>query len=264
METKITNTLVKTIVLFAVLGIIFLLTVYNGKLLHTLNWYKTDYKFIDNIIIIIAAVAYSLGSIAVVIWYNPTKRENENDLNFKYRYNGAIFLKVIFVIIDGLHVYIYNNSHIEDHATWLSPVYAIQTALIMFFIGAILNDIIKKGREKEEQAIEEENEFKTKISEKAIQINSLKTQITSLQTDIENYKSEISSKDSIILDTNSKLQDNQSDLSDLHSEIEEKDKEISKLQTYYFAYLKSEAARIRKKKPENRTQSERKILEEVN
>ena len=255
MATKISNILVKAIVFFAVVGILFLLTMYNAKLLYTLNWFKTENQLLDRLVIIIAAVAYSLGSIAVVIWYNPTKKQDESKINFKFRYSGSILLKLLFVIIDGIHVYIYNNTHIEDLAKWLSPVYALQTSLILFFIGAIVNDIIKNGKEKEELADKAKKEYESKLL-------SLQTKIENYETDINNYKSDIEQKSNIINVTQTKIETQKVRVTECLSQISEKDKEIAELQTYYFAYLKSEVARIRKKKGENRTDKENEMLKE--
>ena len=253
MATKISNILVKTIVFFAVAGILFLLTMYNAKLLYTLNWFKTENRLFDRLVIIIAAVAYSLGSIAVVIWYNPTKKKDERIFNFKLRYIGSILLKLFFVIIDGVHVYIYNNTHIEDLAKWLSPVYALQTSLILFFIGAIVNDIIKSGEEKEELANDAKKEFESELV-------SLQTKIENFEIDINNYKSDIENKTSIIKDTQSELQTHKSKAAELISQLTENERKITELQTYRKAFLKSEKSRILKKKLENRTDKELEIL----
>lgn len=252
MATKISNILVRTIVFFAVIGILFLLTMYNAKLLYTLNWFKTENQLLDRLVIIIAAVAYSLGSIAVVIWYNPTKKHDESKINFKLRYSGSVLLKLLFVIIDGVHVYVYNNTHIEDLAKYLSPVYAIQTALILFFVGAIVNDIIKNGAEKE-----------LKNSQKQDEINSLQThignyitEITILETDIEGKKYSIEKKQT-------EIEKYKSQSAEYLSQIMENKSEIKKLQTYRMSFLKSEKSRILKKKEGNRTDEELIVLEEA-
>ena len=260
MATKISNILVRAIVFFAVVGILFLLTMYNAKLLYTLNWFKTENRLFDRLIIIIAAVAYSLGSIAVVIWYNPTKKQNENKVSFKLRYTGSIILKLLFVIIDGIHVYIYNNTHIEDLAKWLSPVYALQTSFILFFIGAIVNDIIKNGKEKEEIEKEAKTAFENEIEIKESKILSLQTKVDDLETDINNLKSDIETKNTIIKDAQSEIQSHQTLLSEIKSQLNDKDRKISELQTYRKAFLKSEKSRILKKKVENRTDKELEIL----
>ncbi|MCF6185597.1 MAG: hypothetical protein L3J56_13430 [Bacteroidales bacterium] len=245
MATKISNILVRIIVFFAVIGILFLLTMYNAKLLYTLNWFKTENQLLDRLVIIIAAVAYSLGSIAVVIWYNPTKKQDESKLNFKFRYSGSILLKLIFVIIDGIHVYVYNNTHIEDLAKWLSPVYAVQTSFILFFIGTIVNDIIKSNQTEQSQLFVKENE-----------INELKSQLKNLRTDFKQVQSDLQNKNFEVIRFESEIEN-------LHTQINIKETEIKKLQTYRKAFLKSEKSRILKKKLENRTEKELKTLKDA-
>ena len=252
MATKISNILVKAIVFFAVIGILFLLTMYNAKLLITLNWFKTSNPIFDTISIIIASVSYSLGSIAVVIWYNPSKNQNSSNAFFVLKYSGAMLLKLIFVLIDGIHVYIYNNTHIEDLAKYLSPVYAIQTALILFFVGAIVNDIIKNGAEKE-----------LKNSQKQDEINSLQTHIENYKTEIAELETEIENKKNFIDSKQSEIEKYKSHSAEYLSQIKNNETEIEKLQTYRISFLKSEKSRILKKKVRNRTEEELNVLEEV-
>jgi len=245
MTTKISNILVKAIVFFAVIGIVFLLTMYNAKLLNTLNWFKTSNIFYDKLVIIISSISYSLGSIAVVIWYNPTIREKENKVSFTIRQVSSVFLKLVFVIIDGIHVYVYNNTHIQDLATWLSPVYALQTSLILFFVGSIVNDIIKNGNKKDEHEKTKFSELQSQIEVKETEINLLQTKYDKIKTDIADFKSDIANKQTNIFELESKLQTQQ-------TENHKQKSEISELQKYYKFYLKSEASRIRKKKVENK------------
>ncbi len=256
MTTKISNILVKAIVFFAVIGIIFLLTMYNAKLLNTLNWFKTSNVFYDKLVIIISSISYSLGSIAVVIWYNPNIKENENKVSFTIRQVSSIFLKLVFVIIDGIHVYVYNNTHIQDLATWLSPVYALQTSLILFFVGSIVNDIIKNGNKKDELEKTKFSELQSQIEVKETEIKSLQTKYEKIKTDIADFKSDIANKQTNILELERELQAQQ-------TENHKQKSEISELQKYYKFYLKSEASRIRKKKVENRTEEEVLILVEA-
>lgn len=256
MKTKISNILVKAMVFFAVIGIIFLLTMYNVKLLNTLNWFKTSNAFYDKLVIIISSISYSLGSIAVVIWYNPTIKQNENKVSFTIRQVSSIFLKLVFVIIDGIHVYVYNNTHIQDLATWLSPVYALQTSLILFFVGAIVNDIIKNGNKKDVLEQTKFAELKSEIEVKESIINKLQTKQETIKTKFENFKTDISQKQTKILELETNLHNQQTNNDKL-------EKKILELQKYYKFYLKSEASRIRKKKVENRTEGENEILAEA-
>lgn len=128
--------LTNALVFFAVIGIIILLSSINIKLLSKLNWFQSNIKLLDTFYIISAGIAFAIGSISIVIFYNPDKKQ-------KLKYIAATFLKVTFVSLDGFHIYIYNNIHIQDLATWLSPVYAVQTALILFFLGDVVDNIIK-------------------------------------------------------------------------------------------------------------------------
>ena len=263
MATKISNILVKAIVFFAVIGIIFLLTMYNAKLLNTLNWFKMSNTFYDKLVIIISSISYSLGSIAVVIWYNPTKSKTDTNAIFTIKYIAATFLKLVFVIIDGIHVYVYNNTHIEDLAKWLSPVYALQTSLILFFVGAIVNDIIKNGKQKEELEKSKFTELNSKIELKESKINSLHTKIENLNTNITNYQSDIGDKQTVISELQTDCVAYTNETTKYLSQIQEQETKIAELQTYYKSYLKSEAARIRKKKVENRTEEEVLVLVEA-
>jgi len=265
MATKISNFLVKTVVFFAVLGVIFLLTMYNAKLLSTLNWFKTSKPILDRVIIIISSVAYSLGSIAVVIWYNPNKKETEKNSFFILKYIGATALKLLFVIIDGVHVYVYNNTHIEDLATWLSPVYALQTALILFFVGSIVNDIIKNGKEKQENDNGKFLALQSELELKESNINELESKIDNLQTNIEDYKTDIEDKKSIITKNNDNVNNLKSiifelknDKSKLESNLKVKQDTIEK---YYPYFLKLQVSRIRKKNEKNRTEEDWEILQ---
>lgn len=259
MATKITNILVRTIVFFAVLGIIFLLTMYNARLLHTLNWFKTQNINFDWTVIIIASIAYSLGSITVVIWYNPTKKESESKGSFRFRYAGSIFLKLLFVIIDGIHVYVYNNTHIEDLASWLSPVYALQTAMILFFVGAIMNDIIKTGKEKEKLKTDNTIALESEIELKESKIKKLQSNIELLKSNIEDYQSEFKDMKDLIDDTKKMNGNYISQIEHYEGEIKIRDSKIAK---YFPVYQKNEVSRIRKMKIENRTPEEVKMLEE--
>lgn len=273
MATKTTNILVKVMVFFAVLGVIFLLTMYNAKLLNTLNWFKTASKTFDWTIIIIASVSYSLGSIAVVIWYNPIREHDENKLNYNARYVGSILLKLLFVLIDGVHVYVYNNTHIDDLATWLSPVYALQTALILFFVGAIVNDFIKNGKQKEEikkgelMALESKLELKeSKIKKLQSNIEVSDAFIKELQTNIEEQQCIIKDREKDVFDAMENvgvLETNiaayKSKVLDFRSDLKEKQTKIDK---YYPYFLKLKVANIRKKSEKNRTLEELEMLHE--
>ncbi len=292
MTTKITNLLVKAIVFLGVFGIMFLLVMYNAKLLHSLDWFNiiTDAngkeianrifpKKFDNAIIIIAAIAYSLGSIAVVIWYNPTQKEDETKRMFLARYFGSIILKLLFVTIDGLHVYIYSGSgYIGDLSVWLAPVYAVQTILILFFVGAIVNDFVKNGNKKEVDKQLIISELESKIELKESNIEKLESNIKSLKSNIEtfntsnkelkselddtikmnkDYKSQIEHQQKEIEVLKSNIIDYKSSAKELHAKLKEKQDLISK---YYPVYLKSEVARIRKMKPENRSEEDTLLL----
>jgi len=135
------NLFVKVLIYTAVIGIIILLMMINTKLLIHLNWIKTSNFFLDTVLVTIAGLAFALGSISVVIFYNPEPSESTSKVSFVFKKLSSILLKVTFALLDGFHVYVYNNSHIEDIATWVSPIFAIQTALILFFIGNTVHKI---------------------------------------------------------------------------------------------------------------------------
>jgi len=131
----------KILVFTAIIGIILMLMTINSKLLIHLNWIKTSNFFLDTVLVTIAGLAFALGSISVVIFYNPEPSESTSKVSFIFKKVSSILLKVTFALLDGFHVYVYNNSHIEDIATWISPIFAIQTALILFFIGNSVHKI---------------------------------------------------------------------------------------------------------------------------
>lgn len=258
---KISNILVRLTVFLAVTGIIFLLTMYNAKLLNSLNWFIIDNpvfpKQFSSIIIIIAAISYSLGSIAIVIWYNPSKNPDENNVLFNLKYSGAILLKLIFVSIDGLHVYIYSgSSFIGDISIWLSPLYAIQTALILFFIGAIINSIIKKNQDKGVKKLIAEAEKELK----QLEINDLKSEIGNLKSNLNDSESDIENKVTVIDSYKSEISDLKSQVELKKSEIKKKETIIDSFQDHYF---KAEKSRILKKKEDNRTPEENQLLEQA-
>lgn len=143
------KSLLHFIIFLAVIGMIFLLMTVNTKLLIHLNWIKTQNPLWDNIILPISGLSFALGSISVILWYNPKKpakqAKNDTKREFYWKYIGNIILKAIFVTLDALHIFIYNNTHIEDLAAWVSPIFALQAGLILFFIGAIVEDIIREN-----------------------------------------------------------------------------------------------------------------------
>ena len=147
MKKPIGKRLMEFLVFIAIVGMIFLLSAINIKLLTFLNWIKSTIPIIDQIIITIAGISYAVGSISIILWYNTSWNKDLLDTkkDFKLKILGNIILKSIFVLLDGFHVYIYNNSHIDDLASWVSPVFAVQTILILFFIGNVVEDIITKN-----------------------------------------------------------------------------------------------------------------------
>jgi hypothetical protein len=232
-------------VLFAVAGLIFLLTMYNAKLLYYMNWFKTSNELYDKIGILTAALSYSIGSISIMIWYNPEKRKV-----------GAIVLKILFVLIDGIHVYVYNNTHIEDLATYLSPVYALQTSLIMFFLGMLIHRFLKENQDREIKKDEQT------VFNKVIQLENedLKSQIENLKANAAEYESDIDDKKSHIEALKSEIDEVKTMLIDKDSEI----KLIQgKFQTYYEKYLRFEKSRILKKREDNRSEKEKELLAEA-
>ena len=146
---KITNGFVTAIVFLSIIGMIFLLMTVNTKLLFHLNWIKTLNPMWDNIIIPLSGLAFSLGSISIILWYNPKKPAKQakdvTKKEFYLKYYGNIVLKTIFVTLDAMHIFIYNNTHIDDLAAWVSPIFALQAGLILFFIGAVVEDIITEN-----------------------------------------------------------------------------------------------------------------------
>ncbi len=244
------NILIKTLIFLAVTAIIILLMMINTKLLIHLNWIKTGNFLLDDIAVLISGLAFALGSISVVIWYNK---------GF-----GSVLLKIAFAVLDGFHVYIYNNSHVEDLAMWVSPIFAVQTALILFFIGNVVHGIM--------------NEEKTDIVDYESQIKLLKSNLYETSEDLRNYtdgyngsvekSNKLQSQLQAQLQVNEKLT---TDINNLESDLNAVElnavgyaNSISALheknKIYEPVYIKSEVSRI-KKKTANRTEEEQKFLE---
>ena len=268
---KLTEIFVKLLVFFAVAGIVFILTLINTKLLLFLNWYKIGHD-LDKYFALFSGIAYALGSISVVIWYNPPRSE-------KKRYIGAVILKLAFVLLDGIHVYIYQNvsldeSYIPEVASF---VFAFQTVLILYFIGSVVDNILKNNIDKPNI----ESEFKklqTDFNVRTGKYNSLKTDFSKLKSEFrenENklnlLETEIKEREGKIADYESKIENKKETIINLKDELEllqtgynlqketiqQKNEHIAMLEKYYF---KSERSRILKKNPENRTEEEQKIL----
>ncbi len=240
------NILIKTLIFLAVSGIIILLMMINTKLLIHLNWIKTGNFLLDDIAVLISGLAFALGSISVVIWYNK---------GF-----GSVLLKIAFAVLDGFHVYIYHNSHVEDLAMWVSPIFAVQTALILFFIGNVVHGII--------------NEEKSDIVDYESQISGYKKALEScadLSTDHGDLKldyNRLQRQLQVQLQINEKQQTDisklESDYYALEIDADSRQDRISDLVAqvvlYEPVYIKSEVSRI-KKKTANRTTEEQDFLE---
>jgi hypothetical protein len=233
---KITDLIVKLIVLFALSGIIFILTLINTKLLMFMNWYKIGYG-LDNYFALVSGTAYALGSISVIIWYNKGKLSN-------------VLLKTAFVILDGIHVYVYQNLSISEQMIpeIASVVFAIQTILILYFIGSVINDMIMKSSG--------ESNFDKNNS----QFLDFESKIGDLNTKIQNMNSNYSDMKSNYSEMKSNLEEKESIIGKMKSEINKKDSHIKELQTYFFRFQK---ARILKTKPENRTEEDNRLLLEA-
>jgi len=239
----ITDILIKTLVLFALSGIIFILTLINTKLLMFLNWYKIGYG-LDNYFALASGIAYALGSISVIIWYNKSNLSN-------------IFLKSSFVILDGIHVYVYQNLNISEKMipSIAAVVFAIQTILILYFIGSVINNMILKRADNSDFENNKSKflNFESKIVELNSDIDDTNSKIRSLKSNYENIQS-------YFLDIESKLKEKESIIEKMKSEIAKKDSHIKDLQIYFFKFQKS---RILKIKPDNRTDEEVNILKEA-
>ena len=148
MKFNISKFILNSLVFLALIGMVFLLMTVNTKLLNFLNWIKTEDGVWDKIILTGAGLSFALGSLSVILWYNP-KMPNKIGLKRRkqlIKYIGNIVLKSIFVVLDALHVYIFFNIHtdVEYMATWASPIFAIQSGLILFFLGGILEKLMNK------------------------------------------------------------------------------------------------------------------------
>ncbi len=281
----ITKIFTKALVLFAISGIIFILTLINTKLLMFLNWYKIGHGF-DNYFALISGIAYALGSISVVIWYNPPKKN-------KKEYIGSVLLKLSFVILDGIHVYIYQNLTLSEDLIpkVASGVFAAQTILILYFIGKVTDKILKNNAdnesefEKYESQInslqtdlqktqskleKKESKFKTLLTDfrkKENEINLLQTDLQkteskfiNLESEFEKIKAETEAKDKKIADLTDETELLQAGYNQLKDTLKQKNEHIKMLEAYYF---RSEKSRILKKKADNRTEEEKQILAEA-
>jgi len=149
MKKSIGKTLMNVLVFTSVFGMLTLLSMINVKLLSRLNWIHSSIPIIDDIIMVIAGISFALGSISIILWYNTNWKKEALDTTkmSRKRLTGNTILKLTFVLLDGFHVFIYNNDHIEELALWVSPLFAIQTTLILFFIGNVVEDLINKTQE---------------------------------------------------------------------------------------------------------------------
>jgi len=274
---KVTNFLAKLLVFFAVAGIVFILTLINTKLLLYLNWYKIGHG-LDNYFAIISGIAYALGSISVVIWYNPKLKENADEKTkkqFKWNSAGATLLKSAFVILDGIHVYIYQNINYSDNIIpeVASIVFAIQTILILYFIGSVVDGIIKNPTKKTDYSTLETDykNIKSKFVktesdynllkpnyEKLNELNDeLKSKFHDMVTENKNYLSQILEFKSEIVEKNKIHENRKQSIKEFQDEIDSKDEHILFLEGYFY---KSERSRILKKLESNRTEKEKEIL----
>ena len=288
----ITKIFTKALVLFAISDIIFILTLINTKLLMFLNWYKIGHN-LDNYFALISGIAYALGSISVVIWYNPPKRN-------KKEYIGSILLKLSFVILDGIYVYIYQNLILSEDLIpkVASGVFAVQTILILYFIGKVTDKILKNNTENESEFEKYEsqiNSLQTNLTDTQSKLEKKRREFKSLLTDFRKTRSEFEENKSQIKDSFSKVEKYSTEIARLKHElglkqtdydnmksqfefiskkliksnneiidkeksIKQKNEHIKMLEAYYF---RSEKSRILKKKAENRTEKENKILSEA-
>jgi len=293
--TKIINLSTKALVFFTVTGIIFILTLINTKLILFLNWKNIGYG-LDNYFALFSGIAYALGSISVVIWYNPKLKRNASDSDkkkFRWRIMGAILLKTAFVLCDGIHVYIYQNLNIDDKllADVASAVFGIQTVLILYFIGSTVDNIIRKKQDKESEIEILESDigileseiinYKSHFDHYQREIELNQTKISGLESKIKEYESQLqltssqneknetkivnlTSEINRINNDKHKLQilteEMQSELNEAKNKLATKENIINSFQEHYF---KAEKSRILKKREENRTPEEIKLLEEA-
>ncbi len=153
----------KILVFTATIGIILMLMTINSKLLIHLNWIKSGYFILDYILISVAGLAFALGTVSVVIFYNPERKEEQSKTSYFFTKVSSSLLKLTFAVLDGLHVYIYNNEHITDLATYISPIFAIQTTLILFFIGNSVHQIISEKPTSTNEILKQETELKSNL-----------------------------------------------------------------------------------------------------
>jgi len=285
---NLTNLFIKLLVFFAVTGIIFILTLINTKLLLFLNWYKIGHDF-DKYFAIISGIAYALGSISVVIWYNPKLKLNANAKEikqFRIKKVGSVILKLAFVTLDGIHVFVYQNLTLEEKyiPAIASIVFALQTVLILYFIGSVVDDIIKHQTENDNNksefkklqtkfsnVVSELVKTKSKFAENENYYNTLLTDFRKLESEFKNNKSQLQENQtkieqyaSNIAECKSKFKEVSKEkeiaidkLENLTTKIKQKDKHITELEKYFY---KSEKSRILKKNEANRTEEERQIL----
>jgi len=268
-KISITKLTVNLLVFVSVIGIIALLVSVNFKLLSRLDWVKISNQNVETIILIVSAFAFALGSMSIVIWYNPEPTDT------RIKRTLIALLKVTFVMIDGLHVFIYNNEHIKDLSYWLSPIYGFQTALILFFIGNVAHNIINENSNEKQKAKDIQFEFLTSkfqaIKSKIEQYD--KNQITMLET--HNKLVEVSSE------LNNRILTSANKLTKLTTIVKMSELKIKKLtnkttlhnnelknllketEKYKTSHILKEKSRILKKKESNRTAEENEILKQA-
>ena len=222
------NTFNKIGISLALVFMIIELSYINAKSLFYLSGSVNQW---DNLFAISGSIAFSMVTVLVM----------RNSVIKWIKYVFPIFdAGLIFLGFNLMHAEAILNGTDNPVRFALTIFMALFTGLITFSLGLIE---FKAETTKEERQI---GEYKQKWYAANKELESLKSNAKSVQSDTNSHKTEISSLES--------------KLASLHSELKLKQSDIDKMKPIY---LTAEVSRVKKKKPENRTPYESKLLLEV-
>lgn len=167
--------------------------------------------------------------------------------------------KYVFPVFDAALVFLGFNLEYYDSIVngtdndvrfFMTIVLALFTGFITFCLGIINYEKYLKSDSKESES---------KILEYVRKLDVSEGNFYKLKSEFDKYKTEIANKNSEFESLKSKLDEKQSKINSLESDIE---KMQSDLVSYRKSYLLSERSRILKKKSDNRTQEDSRVLAE--
>jgi len=88
----------------------------------------TDYSFSEMLKAILKSLGYSLATILIIL------------------YHQKIWVKLLFVVLDSVIIFIYLHSGFWAWYHYGSYIYAIYTGIIMFFVGIMATEFLKDSK----------------------------------------------------------------------------------------------------------------------